>query len=171
MKSILVLEPYKMLQRAFAMVLPLEYKICAFETLPDAVVLKDFDLAIVDAAALTEKGLLSASDARAVGTWKVPTVWIESNGGPAAPRREKLRSVTRPVQKDALLNAMADLLAAAAGAKLKADGNLEKPVAKEAKRPKPRSATKPAAPEPNIIELVEVVEELADLAETSAQQD
>ena len=85
------------------------------------------------------------------------------------PRREKLHSVTRPVQKDALLNAMADLLDA--GAKLKADGNLEKPVAKEAKRPKPRSATKPAAPEPNIIELVDVVEEIADHAETSAQQD
>ena len=91
MKSILVLEPYKMLQRAFAMILPLEYKICAFESLPDAVLLKDFDLAIVDAAALTEKGLLSASDARAVGTWKVPTVWIEGNGGPAAPRETAQR--------------------------------------------------------------------------------
>jgi hypothetical protein len=171
MNAILILEPYKMLQRAFAIVLPLEYKVCAFETLPDAVVLKDFDLAIVDAAALTEKGLLSASDARAVGTWKVPTVWIESNGGPAAPRREKLHSVTTPVQKDALLKAVADLLAAAAGAKLKADGNLEQRTAKEAKRPKPRSATKRTATEPNIIELVDVVEEVADHSETSALQD
>jgi hypothetical protein len=79
--------------------------------------------------------------------------------------------VTTPVQKDALLKAVADLLAAAAGAKLKADGNLEQRTAKEAKRPKPRSATKRTATEPNIIELVDVVEEVADHSETSALQD
>jgi len=173
MKTILVIEPYKMLQRAFAIVLPSEHKVCVVETLPDTMVLKGFDLAIVDAVALAEKGLLSASDARSIGTWKVPTLWIESKGGPTAPRREKLHSVTKPVQKEPLLKAVADLLAGAAEASVKAGRNLEKPIpiAKEPIKPKPRSAKKPPAPEPNVIELVDVFEEIAEHAETSAPQD
>jgi hypothetical protein len=170
MSTILVIQPYKMLQQAFAAALPFEHKVRVMETLPDSAVLKDFDVVIVDAAALMEKDSLPASDARAVQVWKVPTVWIESDRGPAAPSRDKLIRLRRPVQKDALQKALAECLAVTAGARPMGAAATAKPPAKKPKKAKARGAAAPAAPGPRIIELVEVVEEMPEQAETSTQE-
>ena len=170
MSTILVIQPYKMLQQAFAVALPFEHKVRVMETIPDAAALKDFDVVIVDVAALMEKDSLPAGDLRAVQAWKVPTLWIESGRGPAAPSRDKLISLRRPLQKDALHKALAECLAVTAGARPMGAAPTAKPAAKEAKKGKARNAAAPAAPGPRIIELVEVVEEMPAQEETSIQE-
>ncbi|HSQ13022.1 MAG TPA: hypothetical protein VLM90_08385, partial [Candidatus Deferrimicrobium sp.] len=168
----LVVQPYKMLQQAYAAVLPFEHNVRLMVTLPDSAALKDFDVVIVDAAALTEKNLLPSSGALAVEAWKVPTVWIEIDRGPAAPSRDKLIRLPRPVQKDALHKALAECLAVTAGARPMGAAITAKSAAKEAKKGKARNAAAPAAPRPRprIIELVEVVEEMSEQEETSTQE-
>jgi hypothetical protein len=170
MSTILVIQPYKMLQQAFAAALPFEHKVRVMENLPESGSLKDFDVVIVDAAALMEKDLLSAGAVRAVQAWKVSTLWIESGGGPVAPRRGKLISLRRPVQKDALQKALVECLAATAGARPIGAAATAKPPAKESKKPKAQNADSPAAPGSRIIELVEVVEEMPAQEETSTRE-
>lgn len=170
MSKILVIEPYKMLQQAFAAALPFEHKVRVMETVPDAVTLKDFDVVIVDVATLMEKESLAAGDLRAVQAGKVPTLWIESDRGPVAPIRDKLISLRRPLQKDALHKALAECLAVAAGARPMGAAITVKSAAKEAKKGKARNVAAPAASGPRIIELVEVVEEMPPQEETSTQE-
>jgi hypothetical protein len=170
MSTILVIQPYKMLRQAFAAALPFEHKVRVMENLPESASLKDFDVVIVDAAALVEKDLLSAGAVRAIQEWKVPTLWIESERAPVAPRRGKLISLRRPVQKDALQKALAECLAVTAGARPMGAAATAKPPARESKKPKARNAAAPAAPGPRIIELVEVVEEIPAQEETSNQE-
>ena len=170
MSTILVIQPYKMLQQAFAAALPFEHKVRMMENLPESASLKDFDVVIVDAAALMEKDLLSTGAVRAIQAWKVSTLWIESERGPAAPHRDKLISLRRPVQKDALHKALAESLAPTAGARPTGAGATAKPPAKEPKKARARSAAAPAAPGPRIIELVEVVEEMPEREETPTQE-
>jgi hypothetical protein len=170
MSTILVIQPYKMLQQAFAAALPFEHKVRVMENLPESGALKDFDAVIVDAAALMEKDLLSAGAVRAIQTWKVSTLWIESERGPVAPRRDQLTSLRRPVQKDALQRALAECLAVTAGARPRDAAATGKPPAKESKKAKARNAAAPAPPGPRIIELVEVVEEMPAQEETSTQE-
>jgi hypothetical protein len=170
MSTILVIQPYKMLQQAFAAALPFEHKVRVMENLPESGSLKDFDVVIVDAAALMEKNLLSAAAVRAIQAWKGPTLWIESERGPVAPRRDKLISLRRPVQRDALQKALADCVAVTAGARPLGAAATAKPPAKESKKAKARNAAAPAAPGPRIIELVEVVEEMQEQEETSTRE-
>ncbi len=170
MSTILVIQPYKMLQHAYSAALPFEHKVRVMENLPEAASLKDFDVVIVDAAALMERELLPAGAVRAIQAWKVPTLWIESESGPTAPGRDKLVSLQRPVQKDALHKALAECLNATAGVKPMGAASTTKPVVKEPRKSKPRNAAAPVAPAPTIIELVEVVEEMPEQGDTSTQE-
>jgi phosphate starvation-inducible protein PhoH len=170
MSTVLVIQPYKMLQRAFVVALPFEYEVRVMETLPDSTALKDINAVIVDAAALTEKDLLPASGVRTVQSWNVPTVWIDSDRGRAAPTRDKLICLRTPVQKDALQKAVAECLTVTAGATAMGAASVAKPTAKETKKRKARKAVALTAPEPRIIELVEVVEEMPAQGEISTQE-
>jgi hypothetical protein len=117
-----------------------------------------------------EKDSLSAAAVRAIRAWKGPTLWIESERGPVAPRRDKLISLRRPVQRDALQKALADCVAVTAGARPLGAAATAKPPAKESKKPKAQNADSPAAPGSRIIELVEVVEEMPAQEETSTRE-
>jgi hypothetical protein len=162
-----------MLQQAFATALPFTHKVRLMETLPETSAIKDFDVVIIDTAALMDKADLAARELCAVQSWKVPTIWIENDGGVKAPSGDRLVTLAMPVQKDALLKALAACLAVsseeesqAAPARAKA---MAKPVAKDAKKAKEPIAAVPAATKPAIIELVEVVEEAPAAKETSTQ--
>jgi hypothetical protein len=173
MSTILVIEPHRMLQQAFATALPFTHKVRLMETLPEISAIQDFDVVIIDAAALMDKAGLAARELRALQGWKVPTIWIENDGGVEAPSGDRLVTLAMPVQKDALLKALAACLTATSGEESQAatarTKAMAKPVAKAAKKAKEPISAVPAASKPAIIELVEVVEEAPAAKETSTQ--
>ena len=171
MSTILVIEPHRMLQQAFATALPFTHKVQLMEILPEISAIQDFDVVIIDAAALMDKAGLAARELRALQSWKVPTIWIENDGGVEAPSGDRLVTLAMPVQKDALLKALAACLTATSGEESQAATarTKAKPVAKDAKKAKEPISAVPAASKPAIIELVEVVEEAPAAQETSTQ--
>jgi hypothetical protein len=157
MSSIVIVEPYKMLQHAFVLALPVEHKYRVVERPPEATALEGVDAVIVDAAALLEKGKLSARELDAIESWRTPTLWIEAGGKPVPPVREGLVMLQKPVRGDELQKALAECLGLAA---------LDKPRTGSAKLKQVKKARAPrgsakAGDEPGIIELVDVVEETA----------
>ena len=51
---------------------------------------KGRDLAIVDAASLRERSLLTAPELHKIQSWKIPIVWIDDDVEIQAPTRDKL---------------------------------------------------------------------------------
>ena len=106
MSKILVVEPHRMLQQAITLALYPDHEVKVASAFPEFSELKKFDAVIVNGASLGDIGEAS----RTVQGWKVPTVWIESVPPGQAPRREKLVSIQAPIEKDALLSALAECL-------------------------------------------------------------
>jgi DNA-binding NtrC family response regulator len=169
MSRILVVEPRNILRQAISLALFPEHEVQMATFLPDsdAAVAKDFDLVIIDSAALRDTNTSSSQLIRAVQGWKVPTIWIDDTGGGQAPARDKLVVLARPVQKDTLQSAVANCLGISSS---KQNGILSRPV-------KERMATKEASTAaashgagPQIIELVDVVEEPPERRKNRKQQ-
>ena len=99
-------------------------------TIPEAEALQHFAAVIVDAAALRENDSLSAQALRALESWETPMLWIDTDP-PRPPQRDKLIVVKRPLSRKAMREALALCLG---------------------------QSTAAAAKEPNVIELVDVVE-------------
>ena len=78
MSKILVVEPYKILQRAIALSFFPDHLVEVTEEIPDgsAIEQRSYDVAIIDAGALREKN--TAGDLnRCLHEWRIPIIWIE----------------------------------------------------------------------------------------------
>jgi hypothetical protein len=164
MSKILVVEPYKILQRALAVSFFPEHQVEITEQVPEMSVLeqRSYDVAIIDAGALREKN--TAGDLnRRLHDWWIPIIWLEENISTAAPVRENLVVLPKPISRN-------DLLAAVA--RCQAKGSTRPPADAHEKR-RNKSVLVDTEVKPNfehrtpIIELVDVVEEEA----TAAKQD
>jgi hypothetical protein len=144
MGKIFLIEPHRVLQQGIALSLFPEHDVQVAETAdPSAIgALKEIDLLIFDAAALRESDKLSLEMTRAIETSPVPVVWID-DGDSSHPQRDKLAVVLKPIESGALQSAVAGLLAPAS-------------APKERKTPTRKAK---AGREPELIDLVEVVEE------------
>jgi hypothetical protein len=170
MSKILVVQPDRMLQQAFMLALCPEHEVQMFPVLPDATP-TSFDAAIIDVAALREYESLTAGDLRAIQTWQVPMVWIDSDvAALSADHRNALR-LKRPVTKESLLKALAECLRPASITNGSQSSNPRIVKAPTKTKPKPRksAASAPANNEGKFIELVDVVEEGTATGITVAQ--
>lgn len=153
MGDILIIEPYRMLRHAFSATLFAGHQVRFLESIPEPEGVGSADVVIVDAGALRERGSLHAQGLRAVGSWRVPTVWIDREQSAQAPTRDNLIAITGPLSKEILQKALAQCLKSS-GAEKASSTWLTAPKA-DASEPE----TGRADAEKNIIELVEVVEE------------
>ena len=159
MSRILVVQPSKMLQQAFAIVLAAEHRVRVIGKLPESPAAPEADLAIVDAAALGDGSAAALPGLDAIRSWSIPIVWIGPEAQPTGLAPCKLVHLTPPVERDSLKKALVDCL-----------GSPTSPLSAQS----PRTSNAPAAPvskeiEPqrnavasadqDVIELVEVVEE------------
>jgi hypothetical protein len=166
MSKILVVEPYKILQRAIAMNFFPEHEVQVTERIPEMSALeqRSYDVAIIDAGALREKN--PAGDLnRAVQDWAIPIIWLEETVSTVAPVGDKLIVLRKPIVRN-------DLLAALVRCQAKGSTvSLTTPTERGEKRNKTVSAEAELKPgfehRAEIIELVDVVEEEA----TAGKQD
>ncbi len=163
MGKILLIEPSKILRQAIALSLFPEHEVQVEEGISASGVgsLKDYDLLIVDGAALRESDQLTPEITRAIQGCKIPTLWLEEDESARPPKREKLLIVKKPIEKEPFQSALAGLLSPQSVSR-KAPGSLVS-VSGEAKRPKV-AAKKSRAEAPQqekfeFIDLVDVVEE------------
>jgi hypothetical protein len=170
MSKILVIEPRKILQQALRLALSPDHEVQFDVSLSDRepTAVKDYDLAIIDAAALRDANLLSTQHMRVVQGWKIPKIWIDDAQRAQAPARDKLVVLTKPIQKETLQSAVATCLGAPLTGKQNGTG------AQSAKGTTGSSGTTASdsgtIQGPAIIELVDVVEELPERKSHSRQQ-
>jgi hypothetical protein len=165
MSRILVVQPCKMLQQAFAVALFPEHHVRVLEKLPEVDPSAEADLVIIDAGALRERGLLAGGEDRVVRTWQIPVVWIGSDGrGAEATARHRLL-LSAPLKRDDLRAAVGE------GLRSSLEQTAAKPATKSPKAVPAKKKTAVPNPEPavadngkKIIELVEVIEEMSDPA-------
>lgn len=112
MSKILLIEPYKILRQAIGLSLVPEHEVQVDEGLsPDRVgCFDDYDLVIVDAAALREKGRLTAEVGDGIQTSKAAVLWLEDDESSEAPKRDKLVKIRKPIEKGSFQAAVSDLL-------------------------------------------------------------
>ena len=158
MSKILVVEPYKILQRAIAVSFFPEHHVEITDQVPEMSVLeqRSYDVAVIDAGALREKN--TAGDLpRCLHEWRIPIIWLEENNATAAPVRENVVFLPKPIARNDLLAALAHC---------QAKGSSFAPTdAHEKRRKKTVLAETEVKPDSEhrapIIELVDVVEEEA----------
>jgi DNA-binding NtrC family response regulator len=170
MSKILVVEPRRILQQALRLALCPDHEVLLDANLSDKepAAVKDFDLAIIDAAALREGNVPSTQVLRAVQAWKIPKIWIDEAERVQTPTRNEFRVLTKPIEKDALQAAVAICLEAASASKQNGTHSLPP---KETPR-STRTAASDSSPtrEATIIELVDVVEESPEPKTRNQQQ-
>ena len=108
MIKILVVEPYKILQRAIAINFFPEHEVHMTDQVPEmsAFEQRSYDVAIIDAGALREKN--TAGDLnRRVQDWPIPIIWLEETISTVAPVRDKLVVLRKPIARKDLLGALA----------------------------------------------------------------
>jgi hypothetical protein len=164
MSRILVVQPYKMLQQAFAVALFPEHHVRVLEKLPGVDPSAEADLVIIDAGALREGGVLAGGEDRAVRTWRIPVVWIGSDARGAEATAQNRLLLSAPLKRDELRAAVGEGLRSSLE-------QTAKPATKSTKAVSAKKKTAVPNPEPavadngtKIIELVEVIEEMSDPA-------
>ena len=161
MSRILLIEPDPMLRHALTIALFPEQQVAAVAEVPDAAA-KDFDLIIVDAAALQERNLLSAREREWLKEWKLPLLWFGADGALPQSDRDRWLRLQAPLSKEILRRAVAQCLGASVGA---AQGIVAQtaPLPVEAPPSAQSKARKKKTAEVNdgkiFIELVDIVEE------------
>src|SRR5918995_1394791 len=108
MSKILVVEPYKILQRAIAVSCFPEHQVEVTEQVPEKSVFEQqsYDVAIIDAGALREKN--TAGDLnRRLQEWPMPIIWLDETISTAAPVRENLVVLRKPIARNDLFAALA----------------------------------------------------------------
>src|SRR5215510_4743398 len=112
MSRILVVEPRSMLGQAISLALfpDHEVQMAALWSGSHATLAKEFDLVIIDAAALRAANTFSSRLIRAVESWTVPTIWIDDTGAREPPPRDGLVVLTGPIQKERLQSAVTECL-------------------------------------------------------------
>jgi DNA-binding NtrC family response regulator len=158
MSKILVIEPRKILQQALRLALCPDHEVQAEANLSgrESTTVGDFDLAIIDAAALREVNLPSAQVLRAVEAWKIPKIWIDEAEGGQVPSRDALTVLIKPIEKDTLQAAVATCLGAAASQQNGTDGLSAKETTRSTRMTASDSSATAEVP---IVDLVDVIEE------------
>jgi hypothetical protein len=110
MSKILVVETHRMLQQAIALALFPEHEVKIVSAIPESSELKDFDAVIVDVGSIGESDGDFEPAIRAVRSWRIPTVWVQSSSHGQTPQREKLVALNPPIEKEVLLSALAECL-------------------------------------------------------------
>lgn len=161
MSRILLIEPDRMLRHALTIALFPEHRVESAHAVPDAAT-KDFDLLIVDAAALHKRNLLSAREGERLKAWKLPVLWFGADGALPQSDRHRWVRLKPPLTKEILRQAVAQCLAASAdAAKVIVAQPAPLPVDAPA-IPKPKARKKKTAEVDDgkiFIELVDIVEE------------
>ncbi len=175
MSRILIIEPQKILQQAIVLFLFPDHEVEVNENVPEkeTQVVKDFDLAIVDAAALREANMLGAQQARTVEGWKIPTIWIDDAAGAQSPAAKQLVMLGRPVQRDALQAAMAKCLGTSSSSKQNGIASLsatDRIPSLETTIEETSAADAVQVAGSPVIELVDVVEEEPERKKNRKQQ-
>ena len=108
MSKILVVEPYKILQRAIAVSFFPEHEVQITDALPEmnAFEQRSYDIVVVDAGALRERNTIGDLNRR-VQDWRIPTIWLEDEISTVVPTRDKLVVLRKPILKNDLLSALA----------------------------------------------------------------
>lgn len=161
MGKVLLIEPQKILQQAISLSLFPEYEVKIEDEIGSALrAVKDYDLLIVDGAALQERGQLTPDVIRSVQGCKTPTLWLEEETASQTPKRDKLVVIKKPIEKEKFESALAGLLSPASsrGPGVSATA---RPVKGSAPRgePKKQAAGTSGQPSFQFIDLVDVVEE------------
>jgi hypothetical protein len=158
MSKILVVEPRKILQQALRLALCPDHEVHLDANLSDKepAAVMEFDLAIIDAAALRQVNLPSTQVLRKVQAWTMPKIWIDEAERTQARGRDDL-VLTKPIEKDTLQAAVATCLAAALSSKQ--NGNSGPPAKKATRSTRTTATDRSTIAEVPIIDLVDVVEE------------
>jgi hypothetical protein len=162
MGKILLIEPYRILRQAVSLSLFPEHEVQMEESLSASGIgsLKDYDLLIVDGAALREREQLNPEVTSAIQGCKIPTLWLEDSESSLAPKHEKLIIIKKPIEKEAFGSALAGFLSTQAAAKeWKSPLGSETPKAESGKRTSKKRGAESSQLE--LIDLVDVVEEEA----------
>lgn len=163
MSKILLIEPHKILRRAISLSLSPGHEVHVEESLSASGVgsLKEYDLLIVDGAALRENDQLTPEVVRAIQDCRTPTLWLEGEESSGFPKRDKLLIMRKPIEKEAFQSALDGFLSSQITPKERAD-SLGDGSASPDKR---KGGVKKRSTEPSqqadfgFIDLVDVVEE------------
>jgi hypothetical protein len=164
MSRILLIEPYRLLQHAFTAALFAEHELAIAEAVPDTV--RGADLVILDAAALRERGLLSGMEPGMIQRWQVPVVWLDADDQAEVPGAGTIIRAKLPVDKAALKQALLAARAASVEPIAPTRPTLlrrDERVSKSPKAKQPEMSSVAGESKENIIELVDVVEEVASV--------
>ena len=112
MGKVFLIEPLKVLRQAISLSLFPEHDVMVEGDIGASQVasFKDYDLLIVDAAALRERNRLTPDIIQAIQGCKTPTVWLEEDPSSHTVKREKLVIVKKPIEKEPFQLAVAGLL-------------------------------------------------------------
>jgi DNA-binding NtrC family response regulator len=169
MSRVLVVETRNLLRQAISLALFPDHEVQFAASLSDsnAAVAKEFDLIIIDSAALRETGNSISEILHKLQGWKVPTVWIDDSAARQATSHDKLVVLTRPIQKDALLSAITKCLHESFS---KENGAENIPARERKATEEARTTAAPEAAGPQIIELVDVVAEPPERSKSKIQE-
>jgi hypothetical protein len=158
MSKILVVEPYKILQRAIAVTFFPEHEVQITDQLPEmnASEQRSYDIVIVDAGALRERN--TAGDLNRVQGWRIPTIWLEEKISTVVPTRDKLVVLRKPILKIDLVSALAQFQEKRSMLSL-ASGNAEVVEKAPGEEGFADADLEPEQEKARVIELVDVVEE------------
>jgi DNA-binding NtrC family response regulator len=158
MSRILVVEPRNILRQAISLALFPDHEVQFVALLSDSnvVVAKEFDLVIIDSAALSEIGNSSTEILKRLQGWKIPTIWIDDTGRGQIPAHDKLIVLTSPIQKDTLQSAITKCLDRSPSEQ---SGTARTPATERRATREARNVAAQQAVGPQIIELVDVVAE------------
>lgn len=162
MSRLLVIEPNLMLRYGLAVALTPDHVFQFVDGLPQALGLKDFDCAIVDAVTLRQAALGTVLDRSATEGWARPTVWIDDTELPSS-RRVNWVQLKPPVQREQLLRALFECLNPTGDAPSvlkRTESSVSKPA--KARSKKVKEGTAEPADGRNVIELIDLVEVVDD---------
>ncbi len=150
-----------MLSHALTIAVFPEHHVATAPATPDTAA-KDFDLLIVDAAALQARNLLSARECDGLKAWKLPLLWFGPDAALAESDRDRWLRLQLPLTKETLRRALAQCLGASADAakgieEQAAQLPVETPRIAQPKARKKKSGETGAGKK--IIELVEIVDD------------
>jgi hypothetical protein len=161
MSRIFLIEPDRMLRHAITIALFPEHRVEPAHAVPDATA-KDFDLLIVDAAALRQGDSLSARVLEKLQAWKLPVLWFGAEAALPQSDRDRWVRLIPPLTKEILRRAVAQCLAASTDA-AKVIVAQTAPLPVDAPTiPKPKARKKSTAESSDgkiFIELVDIVDE------------
>jgi hypothetical protein len=168
MSKILLIEPDRVLRQAIALSLFPDHDVNLPEKAQGSGMesLDDYDLIVVDGAALREGGPVPAELSRAIQSSTTPTIWLEEDETSRPVKRENLVVVKKPIEREPFQTAVNNFLSPSQSGRGDASATQSAAQQREgtpAKATKKARAEDPQQPTLQFIELVDVVEDAPDV--------